>query len=95
MPLVRLVSTGNQTSREQGASALWHLSIDANNKLLITQAGGIKPIVQLLDDGTRPSHHYAQETLMRLAVDNPENQGQVRDSVRARISLSVGLTPTV
>ena len=40
-PLVRLVSTGNQMSREQAASALWHLSVDEANKV---RAVGHQPL---------------------------------------------------
>ena len=59
IPLVKLVSTGNDMSKEQAASALWHLSVDEGNKMLITRSGGIAPIVQLLDDGSIKSHQCA------------------------------------
>ena len=77
IPLVGLVTNGNQMGKERAASALLHLSVDVVNQLQIAKVGGIPPIVQLLDDGTEQAHEHAVSALARLAHDNPENQTQI------------------
>ena len=77
IPLVGLVTNGNQMGKERAASALWHLSVDTVNQVAIAKAGGIPPIVQLLDDGTVQAHEHAVAALARLSKDNPENQAQI------------------
>ena len=77
IPLVGLVTNGNQMGKERAASALWHLSVDVVNQVAIAKAGGIPPIVQLLDDGTKQAHEHAVAALARLSTNNPENQAQI------------------
>ena len=77
IPLVGLVTNGNEMGKERAASALWHLSVDAVNQVAIAKAGGIPPIVQLLDDGTQQAHEHAVAALARLSTDNPDNQAQI------------------
>ena len=80
IPLVALVTTRapiSRVSKERAASALWHLSVDAGNQLAIAKAGGIGPLVQLLDDGTEQAAVYAAEALDRLARNNADIQTQV------------------
>ena len=77
IPLVGLVTNGNEMGKERAASALWHLSVDAVNQVAIAKTGGIPPIVQLLDDGTQQAHEHAIACLARLALDNPDNQAQI------------------
>ena len=67
----------SQMGKERAASALWHLSVDAVNQLLIAKAGGIAPLVQLLEDGTVQATVYAAEAIDRLARDNPDIQTQI------------------
>ena len=63
--------------KERAASALWHLSVDAVNQVTIAKAGGIAPLVQLLDDGTEQAHVHAIAALTRLSNENPDNQAQI------------------
>ena len=86
IPLVGLVTNGNQMGKERAASALLHLSVDAVNQVLIAKAGGIPPIVQLLDDGTEQAHEYAVAALARLAINNPENQTQIAKKLVSLLS---------
>ena len=63
--------------KERAAGALWHLSMDSSNQQAIAKAGGIAPLVQLLDDGTEQATEWASEALKRLADSSNENQAQI------------------
>ena len=77
MPLVGLVTNGAPKSKERAASALWHLSVDSVNQQAISKAGGIAPIVQLLEEGTVQATIFAAGALDRLARDNADNQASI------------------
>ena len=64
-------------SKERAASALWHLSVDAVNQVAISKAGGLAPLVQLLDDGTAQAAVFAADALDRLCIDNADNQSSI------------------
>ena len=72
-----MVTNGDPNSKERAASALWHLSVDTDNKQQITRAGGIAPLVTLLENGTAQSHEFAAGALSRLAASNADNQAQI------------------
>lgn len=86
IPLVGLVTNGNQMGKERAASALLHLSVDSVNQQQIAKAGGIPPLVNLLDDGTEQAHAHAVAALARLAHENPENQSQIAKKLVSLLS---------
>ena len=64
-------------AKELAASALWHLALNSTCRDLIAQAGGIAPLVGLLDGGTHKAHRHASDALARLANENREHQSQI------------------
>ena len=77
-PLVTCLAAGSsQGLRENAASALWHLALDASNKVAIARANAVAPLVALLDDGTEVAQEHASNTLARLALDNADTQTQI------------------
>ena len=79
-PLIYQLSTGSVIGKEKAACALWHLALDGFNQSAIARANGIPPLVSLLDfnEGTEQTFIHAADALARLAVDDEENQAQVR-----------------
>ena len=72
-PLVTLVQSGTAGQKEQAAGALGNLAINAENKVLIAQAGAIAPLVTLVQSGTDGQKEQAAGALGNLAI-NSENQ---------------------
>ena len=60
--------------KESAASALHHLSIDDANRDAVAKAGGIPPLVQLLDDTAPQAHAVVVEALARMARDAPSTR---------------------
>ena len=77
--------------KERAAGALWHLSMDSSNQQAIAKAGGIAPLVQLLDDGTEQATEWASEALKRLADSSNENQAQIAKKLVGLLSSSSAL----
>ena len=75
VPLIGMLTTGNVSSKERAASALHHLSVDVTNQAAITRAGGIPPLVALLEHDA--CSESAADCLAHLALDSPENQVQI------------------
>jgi vacuolar protein 8 len=55
-------------------------------QVAIAKAGGIPPLVQLLDDGTEAATLFAAEALDRLALRNPDIQAQIAKKLVALLS---------
>ncbi|CAI5980320.1 unnamed protein product [Closterium sp. NIES-65] len=73
--LVRLLSVGSQAAKEAACGALVNLSAKTDvNKFQIAVAGGILPLVSLLDfnqpNASRTSYECASAALCNLAFDN-------------------------
>ncbi|GJP40350.1 hypothetical protein CLOM_g24623 [Closterium sp. NIES-68] len=73
--LVRLLSVGSQAAKEAACGALVNLSAKTDvNKFQIAVAGGIPPLVLLLDfnqpNASRTSYECASAALCNLAFDN-------------------------
>ncbi|CAI5478592.1 unnamed protein product [Closterium sp. Yama58-4] len=73
--LVRLLSVGSQAAKEAACGALVNLSAKTDvNKFQIAVAGGITPLVSLLDfnqpNASRTSYECASAALCNLAFDN-------------------------
>jgi len=52
----------------------------------VARAGGIPPLVQLLDDGAPQAHTHAMAALARLSKDNADNQTQIAKKLVALLS---------
>lgn len=55
----------------------WHLALDPENRAAIAINGGIKPLVSLLETGTKAGQQHASDALTRLALENADNQSQI------------------
>ena len=77
--IVALLNDRNASpiAKENAAAALWHLALDSHSRDLIAHAGGIAPLVSLLNDGTHQAHRHASDALARLANQNRDHQAQI------------------
>ena len=75
--LVALLNTGSEMAKEQAVGALWQLSTISAHRDAIAKAGGVPPIIQLLDDGTPAAYAHVVAVLARLAEGAPDNQTQI------------------
>ena len=85
-PLVALVNNGNRMGKEHGVGALSVLSSITTHRDAVAKAGGIPPIVQLLDDGTANAHELVVSALASLADGSPDNQTQIAKKLVALVS---------
>ena len=78
-PIVNLLGVKGATpkAKELAAAALWHLALNPASRDLIALAGGIAPLVGLLDGGTHEAHHHASDALARLANESRDHQSQI------------------
>ena len=77
VPLVAMTMSSNSQAREASSGALMHLALEPANQIAIAKGNGIAPLVNILEDGsTEKAHANAHEALLRLAVDNEDNQTQ-------------------
>lgn len=69
-PLVNLLN-GNrgQEAQEEAAGALWALADHARNRVAITEAGGIGPLVMLLGCQNAKARQHAELALVRLSIE--------------------------
>lgn len=69
-PLVNLLSGGRgEDAQEASAFALWALASDSGNRALITELGGIGPLVLLLGCNNRKAREHAEAALVRLSIE--------------------------
>ena len=69
--LVALLSGAHgDGAQEEGAGALYQLAENANNRLSITEAGGIGPLVLLLGSTNLSAREHAEGALVRLSIEN-------------------------
>ena len=70
VPLVKLCS-GDRGSeaQEESAGALWALAVDPANRIAITEAGGIGPLVELLGCTNAKAREHAEAALVRLSIE--------------------------
>lgn len=70
-PLVNLLSGDRgELAQEEAAGALFEMSDNAANRLEITDAGGIGPLVQLLGTQNTRARERAEGALVRLSIEN-------------------------
>ena len=67
---MRLLSDGSPAAKAAAAKALFNLDANADNRTLIAEAGGIKPVVLLLSDGSPEARAAAANALFNLALGN-------------------------
>jgi hypothetical protein len=65
---VTLVQSGTDGQKEYAAGALRNLANNAENKVVIAQAGAIAPLVTLVQSGTDGQKEYAAGALFSLAA---------------------------
>ena len=80
---VRLAGIDEVDADEQERSATSHSKHTTDRLLMITEAGGIMPLVTLLGTGTPKGRENAAEALWHLALEKT-NQGVREDCPRAR-----------
>lgn len=69
-PLVGLLSGGRGADAQEAAAyALWALAGDSGNRLLITESGGIGPLVLLLGCNNPKAREHAEAALVRLSIE--------------------------
>ena len=71
--LVTLVQSGTDGQKKEAAGVLRNLAVNAENQVLIAQAGAIAPLVTLVQSGTDGQKESAAGALQNLAL-NDENQ---------------------
>ena len=70
-----LVASERTTPHENATRALWHLAASGEeNQTAIAQAGGIVPLVVLLESGTEATKQYAAAAAESLADGSADNQ---------------------
>ena len=57
-------------AQEDAAGALYALADHGSNRLVITEAGGIAPLVALLGSVNVRARHHAEGTLVRLSIES-------------------------
>ena len=69
-PLVNLLSgTRGAEAQQESAGALWALADCANNRVAITESGGIGPLVMLLGCENAKAREHAELALVRLSIE--------------------------
>ena len=71
-PLITLVAKSSAEAQEYAARALWHLGSQSENRQLITDGGGIKPLIGMLGADGDVAPELAAVILGRLARSNPD-----------------------
>lgn len=69
-PLVNLLNgTRGEEAQQESAGALWALADHENNRMAITEAGGIAPLVALLGCENGKAREHAELALVRLSIE--------------------------
>jgi vacuolar protein 8 len=70
VPLVSLLSGGRGADAQEAAAyAVWALAGDSDNRLAITESGGIGPLVLLLGCDNPKAREHAEAALVRLSIE--------------------------
>ena len=71
-PLITLLKKSSSEAQQHAACALWHLASLAENRAIVVEAGGIKPLISMLaaDDDTH--NELAAVILVRLSRGNSD-----------------------
>lgn len=71
IPSLVLLSGGGRgdDAQEEAAGALFELADDAGNRISITEAGGIGPLVTLLGSSNSKARRHAEGALVRLSIE--------------------------
>ena len=86
--LVAIASTGQPMAKEHAVGALSILSQVGVHRDAVSKAGGIPPIVQLLEDSTSEAQDKVVAALARLAEGQPENQSQIAKKLVSLLALN-------
>ena len=74
-PLVKLLTGGQgEVAQQEAAGALYSLADDAANRIAITDAGGIGPLVLLLGSSNTRAREHAEGALVRLSIENANRE---------------------
>ena len=71
-PLITLVKKSSREAMKDATRCLWHIASQAENRVIIVEAGAIKPLIAMLavDDDT--SNELAAILMVRLAFQNAD-----------------------
>lgn len=82
IPLVNLLSgMRGDEAQEAAANALRALASDSENRLLITESGGIGPLVLLLGCNNSKAREYAEAALVRLSIEIANREAIIKQLV--------------
>ena len=56
-PLLQMARDGSPSAKEVAARALWVLADNANNSSVVTEMGGVTPLVNISREGTAGARH--------------------------------------
>ena len=82
-PLVALLGSGTPVAKQNAAGVLWNLAINADNKVAITEAGGIDALEVLTRSNSTKVQENAAKVLNNVAMDD------------FRMTLGAGLRVTI
>lgn len=78
VPLVQLLTTGNEITKQYAAAALESLSRDCTeNQIALSKAGAIQPLVDLLGNDSVQTQEHAVGALLFLASHDAESRNSV------------------
>ena len=82
-PLIKLLTLNakeNPMARMYGADALANLATDSDARDEIVSAGGIRPLVLVLEDEAQKTKKYAARALARLSKDHASTQAAIAEA---------------
>ena len=69
-----LAGKNGPVAQEEAAGALYALANYAGNRVAITEAGGIGPLVLLLGSSNSRAREHAEGALVRLSIENSNRE---------------------
>ena len=78
-PLINLIKRASLAAQEMAARSIWHLASQAENQVLVVDAGGIKPFVGMLSADGKAAPELSSVIMVRLARTNPDVSFMIAD----------------